>query len=397
MKNSLKILILGNMANDGYSVAKEMKKMGMDVTLAINNLDFGMSMPEWEEAEFDEFIDPYDQDRKPMQKYWKSPEWIRHFNFELKIHPRKLPKRFIESVIIRKISREFDVVESHVPYPMISQFSGVPYYVYEAGWIRHFENRRNVVDRLGERGYNKAKGIIITNPDTLRIVETLPTIRKDSIYFTPFAIDSEYYKPEKRINSLFNFMRDDHFIISAPARQLWDTKGNDKYIRAFSRFVKINPNARLVSTSWSDDASKSLALCASLGISDKVIWLPPMPKKFLIRLFNASHVVLDQFILGSWGTLTPEAMSCEKPVLMYYNEEYIKRTFGENPPILNSFSEEDILQNLIILQSEEKRIEIGKKSREWIKKTHDPRMVAQRHLDILEGKGEEIILNPIKK
>ena len=390
MKTSKKILILGNMANDGYAVAKEMKKMGVDVTLAINNLDFGMSMPEWEEAEFDEFIDPYDENRKSMKKYWKSPDWIRYFDFKLCIRPWKLPKRFNESIKIRKIIREYDIVESHVPYPIISQFSGVPYYVYEAGWIRHFEKRRRIVDILGERGYNKSKGVMITNPDTLRIVDTLPTLRKDNIFFTPFAIDSEHYKPEKKINSLFDFMKEEHFIVLAPARQLWNTKGNDKYIKAFARFTKINPNARLLSMLWSEDASKSLALCASLGISDKIIWLPPLPKKSLIKLFNASDVVLDQFILGSWGTLTPEAMSCEKPVLMYYNEEYIKRTFGEIPPILNSFSEEDILNNLIVLQSEEKRIQIGKESREWIKKTHDPRRVAQKHLDILQGNAEPI-------
>ncbi len=31
---------------------------------------------------------------------------------------------------------------------------------------------------------------------------------------------------------------------------------------------------------------------------------------------------------------------------MFYEEEYIQRVLGENPPILNSFSEEDISQIL---------------------------------------------------
>ena len=53
---------------------------------------------------------------------------------------------------------------------------------------------------------------------------------------------------------------------------------------------------------------------------------------------------MDQFVLGSWGTSTPEAMSCGKPVLMFYKKEFILRAFGEEPPILNSFSEEDIFK-----------------------------------------------------
>jgi len=99
---------------------------------------------------------------------------------------------------------------------------------------------------------------------------------------------------------------------------------------------------------------------------------------------NAADIILDQFILSSWGTTTPEAMSCQKPVLMFYKEEYIKRAFGENPPILNSFSEEDIFSNLVKLAKDpDFRLSLGRKSREWIMKTHSADIVAKKHLEIL--------------
>ena len=63
-------------------------------------------------------------------------------------------------------------------------------------------------------------------------------------------------------------------------------------------------------------------------------------------------------------------MSCGKPVLMFYKKEYILRAFGEEPPILNSFSEEDIFSNLMMLAKDvDFREDVGRKSRDWIIKT----------------------------
>ena len=33
--------------------------------------------------------------------------------------------------------REYDIIEAHVPYCIYSQFSGIPYVTYDAGWIRY--------------------------------------------------------------------------------------------------------------------------------------------------------------------------------------------------------------------------------------------------------------------
>ena len=54
----MRSLILGNMANDGYAVAKQLRKMNVDVDLAINISDFGMGLPEWEDGNFNDNVDP---------------------------------------------------------------------------------------------------------------------------------------------------------------------------------------------------------------------------------------------------------------------------------------------------------------------------------------------------
>jgi len=60
----MRSLILGNMANDGYAVAKQLRKMNVDVDLAINISDFGMGLPEWEDGNFNDNADPYDLKKK---------------------------------------------------------------------------------------------------------------------------------------------------------------------------------------------------------------------------------------------------------------------------------------------------------------------------------------------
>jgi glycosyltransferase involved in cell wall biosynthesis len=157
-------------------------------------------------------------------------------------------------------------------------------------------------------------------------------------------------------------------------------------LRAYAKFVKSFPNSKLIAVAWSADEEKSKDLANSLGISDKMVWIKPIPKNLLIYYYNAADIVLDQFVLGSWGLVTAEAMSCGKPVLVFYKKNYIIRAFGEEPPILNSFSEEDIHSNLIKLANNvDFRNEVGKRSRDWIVKTHSPKLVANKHLKAFDS------------
>jgi glycosyltransferase involved in cell wall biosynthesis len=375
------------MANDGYSVAKEMHRMGNDVDLAINISDFGMALPEWEDGEFQENVDPYSIDKKNIKDSWIPPKWIRYFDFFSNLPKKNHIIRKIKARIdIIKMIREYDVIETHVPWAIYAQFSGTPYVVYDAGWIRYFPYGNNFRDKLARRGYAKAKKIIVTNPDTYEIFDRLSYLDKGKIFFVPFAIDPEKYKPMNVENFRRNYVKDDELLFFSPSRQIWKEKGNDKMIKSFAKFIKDFPNSKLLMVSWSTDEIKSKELVKTLDIEKNVLWIKPVPKNNLIKLYNAADVVLDQFTLGSWGTSTPEAMCCGKPVLMFYKKEFILRAFSEEPPILNSYEEKEIYENMIkIAKDNIFRKDLGKKSREWIIKTHSPEVVSLKHLDILNS------------
>lgn len=384
----MRALILGNMANDGYAVAKEARKLGYDVDLAINVSDFGMSFPEWEDADLKDTIDPYYVDGHKLKQSWTPPSWIRYFDF-LNNKPRK--KFRLEKTRARlnlfKMMREYDIIEAHVPYPIYAQFSGVPMVVYDAGWIRYFPYENHLRDKLARRAYGHAKSVILTNPDTYEIFDSQSYIRQERLRFSPFAIDPEKYKSVDGQELRQRHLRpDEDILLFAPSRQIWAEKGNDKMIKGYAKFLKQYPSARFIMVGWSTDELKSKALAQSLGISHKIDWISPVPKNQLIQYYGASDIVLDQFTLGSWGTSTPEAMCCGKPVLMYYKQEHIMRAFNELPPIPNCFTEDDICNSLLYLaRNTDARLNLGKQSRDWIIKTHHSKIVAERHMEILEA------------
>lgn len=380
----MRLLVLGNMANDGYSVVKELQKMHYDVDLAINKSDFGMALPQWEDAIFTEKVDAYNFSHN-YKNDWVKPSWIREFDLLNNVPRKKF--RFMKTmrrVELIKLMREYDFIETHVPYCIFSQFTGIPYVVYDAGWIRHFPFGNSLRNRLARRGYRKAKKIIITNPDTFKISDSLGYMKKNGTVFCPFAIDADRYKPTDASSLREQYVNHDELLLFSPSRQSWSEKGNEKMLYAFMNFKKTQPKSKFIIVSWSIDAEKSKQLAKQLRISDDIIWINPVPKSQLIQYYNASDIVLDQFVLGSWGTSTPEAMACGKPVLIYYNE-YVKRAFGEYPPISSVSTIDEITRMLSLLCNDEFRNRVGQRCMEWVIKTHSARKVAMKHIEIIES------------
>jgi len=154
--------------------------------------------------------------------------------------------------------------------------------------------------------------------------------------------------------------------------------------KAFEIFLKKFPNSKLIVVGWSIDEQKSKDLVNSLNISNNVIWLSPVNKTKLIEYYNLADIVLEQFIIGSWGGISVEAMACKKPILVYYDKEKFLQLYGEEPPAINSSTVEEISSNLVKLASDKKlRLNVGEESRKWIIKTHSADKVAANQFKIL--------------
>ncbi len=372
------------MAQDAYNVTKAMRARGISADLLITSKErYAFSMPLWEDGDLSRkaFGDPMNPNNEAVNRYGMS-DWIKV------VRVRSGFKVLSEADLLAKllfIFRRYNIVFAHVPGSMYAMLLRCNYVPYDAGLIRYLpfsENRlppyrqRTYVPiayEMLKKSYENAPIILFTNPDTLRIFKEA----KLRARFVPFAIPCDKYSPKPK-KGLFKG-HDQVFFM--PSRHHWKEKGTDRVINAFSRFAKRDPSSLLVMVDWGTNIEESKELIRKLAIPSKNIrFVQPMPKKDLIDMYNEADVVLDQFTLGSWGTATPEAMACEKPVIMYYDAKVINECFGSLPPILNARTTDEIYQRMIECRDPEARREIGVASRAWVKKAHDPSLVVDIHI-----------------
>jgi glycosyltransferase involved in cell wall biosynthesis len=345
----------------------------MEADLILNKQDFGMAFPQWENGQFVGKVDPYSLDSQAFQTLRSSPSWVKIWDQER--FGSDILSHSVNRIDLYRLVKGYDLIEAHAPFAIYAQFLKAPYIVYDAGWVRYFPFGDDSRDRLARRGYMKARAVLVTNPDTFYIFDKLAYVKRT--LFMPFVIDLEIYRPMRTtVRNGF----DCDLLLFAPSRQIWHEKGNDKLLRGFAQFLQGRKiKSLLIITDWGPDAQRSKRLAEELGISRYVRWLKPVHKRELVQYYNAADVILDQFVLGSYGTAAPEAMACEKPVIMYYSKPAFTRSFGKHPPLLNAYTPDEIAEHLDECSSRPYRKEIGRKSREWVAEQHNWRLVVERH------------------
>ena len=361
----MKVVQVLNMAQNGYHLAKALRRNGVDCDLVISSGDFGMALPMWEELDVE--MDPYDIDFNKLLQRYELPHWIKiWYSSDLRSNPFRIANLF-------HMTRNYDLLHLHVPSMAWFQFKGKPYVVHESGWVRTIVSGMRPIEKLGRRSYTRADSVIWTNPDTRPLVEAVGYKRAD---FIPFVIDPDKYKP-------ITIEKNHELLFFHPARQIWDVKGNDKLFRAFARFINHGYQATLRCVDWGyeDDIVAAKQLVKVLKIEKYIEWVPPYSKPNLIKVYNQADAVFDQFILGSGGTACYEAMSCGKPVVIYLNEEN-RKCFGEMPPVMNGKTVDAIFKTMIHLTQPDIRKKIGQAGRRFTMKHLHPDVIAHSLIQV---------------
>ncbi len=414
-------LHLGNIANVAYGYCRLLRSADHQASLLCYDLDHPLSQPEWYDGDFpttddeEEAFDPSD----PRYEPFTPPDWYRRIK-SLDFYPKPgqeagpwtLDDESIDTLVrfSRRYGKRWTVtrgdVMSYKPlvevlanhffddcdvtfgyaYAAIPPllYSLKPYVPVEIGTLRELPFEDSSLGRLLALAYRTAPHVIITNPDVRLAAEELGV---ENYTFVPHPVDCERWKPASAEEkpSLHKAFGADHLLF-APARQNWRLKGNDKYFRAFAQLVKMHYKVKLIVTAWGQEVERSQKLVKELGVEDNVIWLNPVPEKTLTRFYQGVDLVLDQFgDCGTFGLITPKAMSCGVPVLISYKPEVHNWCYSEHPPLVSVNSEKEIFDwTLHYLVRSEERNELSRKVREWMVKHHSEKVIVERINKILE-------------
>jgi glycosyltransferase involved in cell wall biosynthesis len=420
----IKIAHCGNIANTAYTYVKQLRRKGYDIDLLLDKHESVFGYPQWEDGDFE--ISGIKTALKGLTvndvvdivgrgKWGDAPKWVKcvgnGIGRRLKdpsividdIKEYKLKQLYSFSRISSfkdpflsldwiKAMKQYDVLHTWGRQTALAPLSGKPYIATVVGGdimgaCGDLELHMPTKEML-EKGFRQAKYVIFHDPGLLSFTRRLG-LKNATIFPSPVDIDK--YKPEKTPlrNNLLNRYNCE-IILYNPSRQDWYWKGSDKMIRAFAKFVKEDNNkAHLLLGDWGVDLERTMQLISKLKISEYVDFVPAMAKRRLVEYYNASDVILDafnntDFSFYTFGLITLEALSCGKPVIIDFAPEKLQEHYPGNIPIRNAKSTTQIYERLIELNDEERRLEAGRKSREWILKYFNGKKLADKLMRFYE-------------
>jgi glycosyltransferase involved in cell wall biosynthesis len=102
-----------------------------------------------------------------------------------------------------------------------------------------------------------------------------------------------------------------------------------------------------------------------------------------LSMVRDCDIMLDQFVIGSYGTAALEAMAFGKPTVCYIKDSLLPR-LPSDFPIINA--NQDNLASTVekLIVDGWRRHEIGRQSRAYVEKHHDAYLAARRLVDIYQ-------------
>jgi len=170
------------------------------------------------------------------------------------------------------------------------------------------------------------------------------------------------------------FLEKYDFIVFNHSRQIWkekgdcECKGNDKLIRAFAKFIGLcsSKNPILILFEFGKDVESSKRLIEELNISDRVIWMPLLVRKFIMQGLKKAQIAFDQIstFAAAIGGVTMEAFACAIPIIG--KKEFLEMNVVSHVPVLHANEAEDILDILLDCEKyPDKYKQLGKNGQDW--------------------------------
>jgi len=297
----------------------------------------------------------------------------------------------------RKLFSQYDIIQAYstdVVLPMLA--NNRPYVGFEHGTLREIPFERTPRGRTTALGYSLARHVLVTNSDCLKNAHILANGRV-SFVSHPYDEDrDEEVAGFRELREELYQRLNANFLFFFPTRHDWvpDTgyadKANDVFLNAFCTLREDGYEVGMVCCAWGANVPESKDLLQKRGCSEYVYWSDAMGRIRFERTARASHVVIDQFKLGSFGGILFKAMAVGSPVCTYIEEDALRDRYPEIPPVINCRTSDDIVAEMKkIIESPAVLEGMSRASRNWIKKYHSSTETVRTQLSIYRSCLEE--------
>ncbi len=292
----------------------------------------------------------------------------------------------------RELFACYEIVLGYSTDPILPMLAGVPYLALEHGTLREIPFQPTPTGRLTALAYHLAEHVFVTNSDCY---EKGRLLAGDRVTFLNHPFDDDHFLlvqgADQTRHELRKQLKVDHLIFF-PTRHDWvpgtgyADKGNDKFLRAYARLVNEGKRVGLVCCAWGKNVAQSRELLKELRVDRTVRWLKPLGTVPFERMALACGLVADQFHLGSFGGIMFKAMAAGVPVMTYLDEAAVSARFRSIPPVMNACSTDEIYHGLAkVIDYPEQLIELGSRSREWIKQHYSTRETLNKQIAVIQG------------
>ena len=251
-------------------------------------------------------------------------------------------------------------------------------------WRQMLKHQRAAV-RKAPLVFHFARGMI---PESDVLLDDLGVSDQRRLFFLMAEIDDLSLTPFPMNNRLRTF---------CATRLTWKTpllagdsaldfKGSDVMVRGmglFWREHRIEMDINLVRKGR--HVAETEALVAAEGLSGQVTWHEEMTQAEVWRQYTLADLVFEQFGEGLVTMAGLEAMAVGRPVIANGRPDIMEPLLGEPSPICQAKSPEEVCRELERLSSDPGlRLELGRKSREWVERHFTPERAALQILERLK-------------
>lgn len=392
-----------NTQNSFYTYAKHLRQKGIDAQVVIGT---GTVVPRehspgWHDTE--------------LSAGSGNPDWVVNIDLPYFL-PFARPVEYLTKMRkLVKFADTFDIIGCSGLAPMWMRWSKKPFVLFSygsdidqmavQGWSgepnQEFSTvgkiTNNIVRRHLVSSMRRAKATVIA-PYQLKTAESLGLTKPT---FMPHLIDTQLFKVMENgeREAAKQQARDNlhcDLIMFHPPRQVWtdrysgrataDCKGNEMVFKAFDRFIQNWPKrAKLICVNKGWDLEESKTLVNGLGIEDNVIWIDPVNKAEMCKLYNTVDIVLDQFVVGVLALVALEPLSCGTPSISHIVKPPNGFFYPEMPPVVEAMDEDSIYKSMMILANDPQlRVKLGTKGRSWVEKYCSPDVSTDKFVELFE-------------